>query len=625
MGARRRRATGTGSPSSPGSCSPAAVRSLPSRRPPRPRRTCTTRRRRSERCGPTCPGASSTPSSRARSRRIPRSGPRAAPSSCDHSVPPSSPPRRHPDPRSAACRGSGAADAQAPDRRPGRGRAGGVLLAGGAARRSTRSRRRRAAPRRRRVVQTVRVTRPGDDRDARVTVTVTDDAPRRPRPPPPPAGSERHLADRPVDRAPARRALRGGGREGAAGSAVAARHRPAVRGVRALRPRRVARRARQLQGREEGARREPEDPGPSVGDRRRQAGLQGPLGFGRHAICSSPARPGSSARTSFATGSSAIPATTSSRYDLLTYAGNRDEPGRRRGAASSSSRATSATSSSAEPTLRDEAIDVVVNFAAESHNSLAVLDPGRFFTTNVLGTQTLCEAAARAGVAALPPRLDLRGVRRPAARHRRGLHRGLAVPAAHALQRVEGGRRPRRARATTRPSGCRSRSRTARTTTGRSSSRRRSSRSSRRPRSTTSPSTCTPRRRTSASGSTCSTTAARSSSRSPRGRSARPTTSARASRCRSRSSPTSCSTLTGKPASLKTIVPDRPGHDRRYLLDSSKIRRELGWEPQIGWEAGPARHGRVVPREPRLVGAAQGARARLRNRLALSEFGRPTR
>ena len=44
--------------------------------------------------------------------------------------------------------------------------------------------------------------------------------------------------------------------------------------------------------------------------------------------------------------------------------------------------------------------------------------------------------------------------------------------------------------------------------------------------------------------------------------------------------------LTGKPDSLKTIVPDRPGHDRRYLLDSSKIRRELGWEPAIGFEEG---------------------------------------
>jgi dTDP-glucose 4,6-dehydratase len=44
--------------------------------------------------------------------------------------------------------------------------------------------------------------------------------------------------------------------------------------------------------------------------------------------------------------------------------------------------------------------------------------------------------------------------------------------------------------------------------------------------------------------------------------------------------------LTGKPESLKTIVPDRPGHDRRYLLDSSKLRSELGWVPEIGWEEG---------------------------------------
>src|SRR5829696_986142 len=44
--------------------------------------------------------------------------------------------------------------------------------------------------------------------------------------------------------------------------------------------------------------------------------------------------------------------------------------------------------------------------------------------------------------------------------------------------------------------------------------------------------------------------------------------------------------LTDKPESLKTIVPDRPGHDRRYLLDSSKLRSELGWEPEIAWEEG---------------------------------------
>lgn len=40
------------------------------------------------------------------------------------------------------------------------------------------------------------------------------------------------------------------------------------------------------------------------------------------------------------------------------------------------------------------------------------------------------------------------------------------------------------------------------------------------------------------------------------------------------------------PRSLKTYVEDRPGHDRRYLLDSSKIRRELGWAPSVTFEAG---------------------------------------
>jgi len=45
---------------------------------------------------------------------------------------------------------------------------------------------------------------------------------------------------------------------------------------------------------------------------------------------------------------------------------------------------------------------------------------------------------------------------------------------------------------------------------------------------------------------------------------------------------------TGKPDSLKTIVPDRPGHDRRYLLDASKIHAELGWTPSHGWDEGLA-------------------------------------
>ncbi|MDQ2854154.1 MAG: dTDP-glucose 4,6-dehydratase [Chloroflexota bacterium] len=43
-----------------------------------------------------------------------------------------------------------------------------------------------------------------------------------------------------------------------------------------------------------------------------------------------------------------------------------------------------------------------------------------------------------------------------------------------------------------------------------------------------------------------------------------------------------------RPTSLKTTVPDRPGHDRRYALDSSKIRDELGWRPEIPFEQGIA-------------------------------------
>ena len=42
----------------------------------------------------------------------------------------------------------------------------------------------------------------------------------------------------------------------------------------------------------------------------------------------------------------------------------------------------------------------------------------------------------------------------------------------------------------------------------------------------------------------------------------------------------------GLPDTLKTIVPDRPSHDRRYLLDSSKLRKELGWEPTVGFTEG---------------------------------------
>ena len=41
-----------------------------------------------------------------------------------------------------------------------------------------------------------------------------------------------------------------------------------------------------------------------------------------------------------------------------------------------------------------------------------------------------------------------------------------------------------------------------------------------------------------------------------------------------------------KPDSLLQYVADRPGHDRRYAIDFSKIHRTLGWEPTISFEEG---------------------------------------
>ncbi len=37
---------------------------------------------------------------------------------------------------------------------------------------------------------------------------------------------------------------------------------------------------------------------------------------------------------------------------------------------------------------------------------------------------------------------------------------------------------------------------------------------------------------------------------------------------------------------LKTYVPDRPGHDKRYAIDAGKIERELGWKPRETFETG---------------------------------------
>ena len=133
---------------------------------------------------------------------------------------------------------------------------------------------------------------------------------------------------------------------------------------------------------------------------------------------------------------------------------------------------------------------------------------------------------------------------------------------------------------------------------------------------------CTRRRRTSANGCTCATTAARSSSSSSAGAPGETYNVGSGVEASIEEIADRVLELTGKPESLKTIVPDRPGHDRRYLLDSSKLRRELGWEPEIGFEDGlretvewyAANRAWWEPLRERLPGR--------RNRLALTAMSR---
>ena len=270
-------------------------------------------------------------------------------------------------------------------------------------------------------------------------------------------------------------------------------------------------------------------------------------------------------------------------FDLLTYAGNReslpDEVAFVHG--------DIGDFELAEQTLRDEQIDVVVNFAAESHNSLAVVDPGRFFRTNVLGTQALLEASRRCEVERfhhvstcevygdLPLDSDESFSEESPYRPRTPYNASKAA-ADHAV------------RAYFETYGL--------------------------------PVTIT----------NCSNNygpyqfpekviplfTANALDDKPL-----PLYASTENRrewlhvvdhCRAielvldRGEPGETYNVgsgieksiaeiadavlehTGKPASLKTIVPDRPGHDRRYLLDSTKVREQLGWREETGWEEGIA-------------------------------------
>jgi dTDP-glucose 4,6-dehydratase len=271
--------------------------------------------------------------------------------------------------------------------------------------------------------------------------------------------------------------------------------------------------------------------------------------------------------------------------DLLTYAGNRAN------LAAVEDRITFVEGDIADLALgrrlfKEHELDVVVNFAAESHNSLAVVDPGRFFRTNVIGTQTLLEAAREAGAlhrfhhvstcevyGDLPlasddaftedspylPRTPYNASKAGADHAVRAYHETYGLPISitncsnnygpyqfpekviplFVTNALDDRELPMYASTQNRREWLHVRDHCRAIELVLESDR---------------------------VGETYNVGSGVEAS--------------------IEEIANLILELTGKPESLKTIVPDRPGHDRRYLLDSSKLRRELGWAPEISWEEG---------------------------------------
>jgi len=240
----------------------------------------------------------------------------------------------------------------------------------------------------------------------------------------------------------------------------------------------------------------------------------------------------------------------------------------------------------AERVLRDEEIDTAVNFAAESHNSLAVVDPGRFFRTNALGTQTLLEAARTTG-----------GIRRFHHISTCEVYGDLPLDTDEVFTE-ESPYRPRTPYNASKASA--------------DHAVRAYSETYGLPVTITNcsnnygpyqfPEKVIPLFVTNALDNQPLPLYASTQNRREwlhaldhcraielvLGKGVEGETYNVGSGVEKSIEEIADAvvTLTGKPADLKTIVPDRPGHDRRYLLDSTKLRRELGWEPEIGFEQG---------------------------------------
>ena len=270
-------------------------------------------------------------------------------------------------------------------------------------------------------------------------------------------------------------------------------------------------------------------------------------------------------------------------YDLLTYAGVRDNVPD----GAPLVEADICDGDVAERTLREHEVDVVVNFAAESHNSYAVLDPGRFFRTNALGTQTLLEAARRTGLRRfhhvstcevygdLPldsleafteqspyaPRTPYNASKAAADHAVRAYFETYGLPVT--ITNCSNNYGPRQF-----------------------------------------PEKVIPLFATNALDGVPLPLYSSTQNRREwlhvddhcraielvleRGRIGETYNVGSGVEASIEELADRILELTGKTADLKTIVPDRPGHDRRYLLDSSKLRRELGWEPEVDFGLGLA-------------------------------------
>jgi dTDP-glucose 4,6-dehydratase len=273
-------------------------------------------------------------------------------------------------------------------------------------------------------------------------------------------------------------------------------------------------------------------------------------------------------------------------YDLLTYAGNRDS------LAAVENRIAFVEGDIcdrelAESTLREHEVGVVVNFAAESHNSLAVVDPTRFFRTNVLGTQTLLDASRAAGVerfhhvstcevygdlaldtdevfteeSPYRPRTPYNASKAGADHAVRAYFEtfGLPVTITNCSNNYGPFQFPEKLIPlfTTNALDDEPLPMYASTQNKREWLHVLDH--------------CTAIDLVLAAGAPGETYNV--------GSGVEATIEDIADRVLE---------LAGKPASLKTIVPDRPGHDRRYLLDATKIRAELGWVPARGFDEGLA-------------------------------------